>query len=110
MSFLVLFSEIYTQRNVQIVYYSSLPHQILLQRHRFAIEGHAHFHDLAAVGLIGQGIALAVDLVESLPGAAVHLQLKHVGRVGHSYHHIRPPTLTFHLRTNINVQHREYQV
>ena len=82
-------------------------HEVFPHRHRIPVELHTYFHNLVAIGFVGQGIAFAVDLVKGLLSGAVHFQLEHVGGVGHLHHKIYATACTFHLCAGVYVQHVE---
>jgi len=54
-------------------------HDVLAYSHGIAVEVDADLHHLAVVGRVGEGVAMAVDLVDGFSGGAVDLELKDVG-------------------------------
>ena len=60
--------------------------------------------------MVRQGIVPGTQLVKGLLRRAVHLQLHDVGRAGHVDHHVGTTAGALHLRADVDVQHREYQV
>ena len=54
-------------------------HDVLAYGHGIAVELDADFYYLPPVGRVGEGVAMAVDLVDGFSGGAVDLELKDVG-------------------------------
>ena len=60
-------------------------HNPLVNGHGVAVASDAYLHHTAAVCWVWQGVALAVYLVESLPGCAVHLEFEDISRIRHHF-------------------------
>ena len=68
------------------------------------IELNTDLYHLAAVCLVGYGVAMVVDLLQGFLSGAVNLQLKHVNGILHPDHHVSPASGTLDLCTDIEIQ------
>ena len=66
----------------------NLLHDILSYGHGVAVELHTDFHYFLAIGIVGQGVVVAVDLVEGLLGGTVDLEFEDINRFMQLYHKV----------------------
>ena len=74
------------------------------------VELHADLHHATAVGLVGDCVAVAVDLLQGFLGSAFHFHLKDIDGIWHPHYHVHPAASTLDLGADIDIEHREYEV